>query len=131
MNCKTWGQTPSQRLNVPPLRNDWAAWQFDATVLYVGLTIENAMHERESVGDPKKYETRAKYTLSQLLDDDFRLPRPHTRTAKGKQVGQQVKMLFGMVGQRQEMRKKGKGKANTPSGASPLMQKWLERKRLA
>jgi hypothetical protein len=40
-------------------------------VLYVGVVLENASQEREKVGD----EWQAKYTLSQLLEPKFRLPR--------------------------------------------------------
>lgn len=40
-------------------------------MLYVGLTVENALHERQKVGD----EYQPKYSLGQLLEPDFRLPR--------------------------------------------------------
>lgn len=85
-------------MRVPPLENDWAAYQFDNSVLSCGLTIENALHEREPVGDPKKHETRPKYTLLQLLDPDFRLPAPATeRTANV--FDDFVQQLMGRAGQ--------------------------------
>ena len=55
--------------------NDLAAYQFDNAILFGGLVIENALQERKPVGDPAKHETEPKYTLTQLLDPDFRLPR--------------------------------------------------------
>lgn len=58
--------------------------------MYVGLTIENALQEREKMGD----EFPAKYTLSQLLDSDFRLPLPPGPKEKRKQTGQRLKGLF-------------------------------------
>lgn len=75
MNCKTWGGRPSQWLQAPPLRNDLAAYQFDGAVMYVGLTIENALQEREEYGPINARQWRAKYTLKQLLDPEFRLAR--------------------------------------------------------
>lgn len=78
MNCKTWGGRPSQWLKAPPLRNDLAAYQFDGAVMYVGLTIENALQEREEYGPMNARQWRAKYTLKQLLDPEFRLSRAGT-----------------------------------------------------
>jgi hypothetical protein len=46
-------------------------------VCLVGTTIENALQETTKTGD--KLEPR--YTLTQLLDDGFRLPRPITPDA--------------------------------------------------
>ena len=66
-----------------PLQNDWAAYQFDHAVLFTGLTIENALHEREQVGSGKHVEYRPKYTLSQLLDPRFRLPAPKGMGGRG------------------------------------------------
>lgn len=58
---------------MPPLRNDWAAWQFDGAVLWEGLTIENAANEREEYGPANARQSRAKYELSRLLEPDYRL----------------------------------------------------------
>lgn len=44
----------------------------DKAVTFFGITIDNARQERIKVGN----ESQAKYTLYQLLDDNFRLPRP-------------------------------------------------------
>lgn len=80
---------------MPPLRNDWAAYQFDQCVLFAGLTIENALREREKVGDQKNHEWRAKYTLEQLLDPEFRLPSPQTLRDERRNAGQMLRMLAG------------------------------------
>lgn len=73
---KTLGGRPSQHLAVPPLCNDWAAYQFDNAVLYCGTVVENALQEQTKIELGKHVEYRQKYTLAQLLDPDFRLPRP-------------------------------------------------------
>lgn len=51
----------------------WAAYQLDDAVVVAGIAIENAIGEREevTVGDRKEY--KPKYTLGQILDNDFRL----------------------------------------------------------
>lgn len=49
----------------------WAAYQFDSAVIYLGQTLENAAQELVKIGD----EMKPRYTLTQLLDPTFRLPR--------------------------------------------------------
>lgn len=61
-------------MKVPPLKNDWAAYQFDGAVLYVGTVIENALHERDEFGPQNARQSRPKYTIEQLLNPEFRLP---------------------------------------------------------
>lgn len=46
----------------------------DAAVTLVGTVLENAANEMEKVGSDDKPEWKPKYTMSQLLSDDFRLP---------------------------------------------------------
>lgn len=58
------------------ITNSWAAYQFDNAVVYLGITIENALQERVETGTGKHKEYREKYTLPQLLHENFRLPRP-------------------------------------------------------
>lgn len=97
LKCKTLSQLPSEVMRVPPLRNDWAAYQFDNAVLFAGLTIENALAEREKIGDAKNYEYRAKYTLSQLLDPTLLLPAPAVES-HGEQNG--LAALLALAGKR-------------------------------
>lgn len=69
--CKTLGQRPSDELDVT---NNWAAYQLNSAVVWLGITIENATAERINIGTDEKPEWRDKYTLVQLLEPDFRLP---------------------------------------------------------
>lgn len=101
---------------VPGLVDELACYQFDNAVLWFCTTVENALNETEKVGVGDKATERAKYTLDQLLDDNFRLPRPVTAKVKRGKVGEQVKALFGTPRKRKESPK-----------VSPLMHKWLER----
>lgn len=71
-SLKTYHRRPSTDLEVT---DTIAAWCVDGTVLWFGITVENALAERVPVLG-KKYETQPRYTLAQLLDDGFTLPRP-------------------------------------------------------
>lgn len=84
-----------------PEWNDWAAYQFDQAVLFVGLTIENALHERVPMGG-KSYETRPKYSLPQILSAGFRLPPPATARngATFEDFVEELKALTAMPGSR-------------------------------
>lgn len=55
-------------------------------MLWFGITIENALGEREKVTVGKDTEYRPLYTLSQLLDPAFRLPRPQPEPRKATQT---------------------------------------------
>jgi hypothetical protein len=99
LDCKTWGGRPSQKFNWPCFANRLTAWKFDQAVLYVGLTIENALQEREPDGDPKEHKTRPKYKLAQLLDPDFKLPRPKDDDAAHGPDGQRLGPLESFVEQ--------------------------------
>lgn len=83
LNCKTWGGRPSQNLAWPCFANRLTAWKFDNAVLFVGLTIENALLERDKVGGKDNYETEARYTLAQILEPAFRLRRPASEQSSG------------------------------------------------
>lgn len=52
--------------------NPLAAWMLDSAVTWFGITIENALQERVKVGT----ESRPRYSLTQLLDKNFFLPKP-------------------------------------------------------
>ena len=54
----------------------WVALQLDNAVALVGITIENASQELTNVGTKDKPDWKPKYSMAQLLDDDFRLPAP-------------------------------------------------------
>ena len=61
---------PSQLLKV---RDEWAAYQFDSAVIWLGMTIEGLVNEMENIGDDDKPHYEPKYKLSDLLDPDYRV----------------------------------------------------------
>lgn len=73
------------------------AYQVDACVTTFGITIENALLERNETGVGQHRRSEPKYTLTQLLDPAFRLPRPMTEKQKAKQG---IQGLLAMAGQR-------------------------------
>lgn len=71
-------QTVRQRpSDIVGISDRWAAYQFDSAVCLVGTTIENALQETTKAGD----KLVPRYTLAQLLNTEFRLPRPVTPDA--------------------------------------------------
>lgn len=73
LNLKTYHRRASDDLEVT---DSIAAWCVDGAVMWYGITIENALQERVNEGTQKQPRYEPRYTLSQLLDSDFRLPRP-------------------------------------------------------
>lgn len=71
--AKTYSRLPSTLLK---LNDEWVAYQLDSAVTLFGTVIENALQERQNVGNDKSPAWEQKYTLLQLLADDFRLPAP-------------------------------------------------------
>lgn len=65
----------------------------DNAVTFFGITIENALQERVNNGSEKEPHWEKKYALAQVLEDDFRLPRPVSEAQKRKQVGASVKAM--------------------------------------
>lgn len=81
------GNRPSEIIG---LADPWYAYQFDNAVVLVGSAIENASQEMTKIGSDENAEWRLKYTMTQLLDPDFRLPvsndeRPIEADIKGVQ----------------------------------------------
>jgi len=75
------GQRPSDLLLID---DPWAAYQFDSAVVFLGNTVEAAAQETEWVGPKQDRRLEPKYTMSQLLDPDFRLPSPqHDKQGDG------------------------------------------------
>lgn len=71
--AKTTNSRPSDLVCI---EDRWAAYQFDSAVTFVGLTIESALHETREVGVGQSKRVEPKYTIAQLLEPEFRLPRP-------------------------------------------------------
>ena len=59
------------------------ALQFDNAVTFLGNSIEGALHETKTVGRGTSERHVAKYTLTQLLDQNFRLPVSKSKTTGG------------------------------------------------
>ena len=74
----------------------WAALQFDNAIVFVGTIIENAAQEMEKVGSGDSVKWKRTYEMEQLLDDDFRLPRPPTRQEKEREAGRAFMGLPGV-----------------------------------
>lgn len=67
LNCR-----PSRLLEV---EDSLAAYCFDSAVVTLGTIIENALLERDEVGEGSGKSSVPRYTLEQLLDPAFVLPR--------------------------------------------------------
>lgn len=68
--------TSSRPSDIACIEDRWAAYQFDSAVTFVGVVIENALHETREVGVGQHKRQEPKYTIAQLLDPEFHLPRP-------------------------------------------------------
>lgn len=68
------GTTPSQ---IVKEKDEFIAYQIDRAVITFGIIIDNALNETIEVEDGRSVE---KYTLNQLLDESFKLPRPEYDT---------------------------------------------------
>ncbi len=90
--AKSYSRLPSEILR---LGDEWMAYQFDNAATLFGSTVENALMERQNTGTEKRPKWEAKYSLAQLLDDDFRLPAP-PRAEKPKSGIEALKALVGV-----------------------------------
>ena len=63
--------THSRPSRLVGIRDRWAAYMFDAAVVFFGNAIENAAQEQINVGGEEKPRYVAKYTLVQLLTPGF------------------------------------------------------------
>jgi hypothetical protein len=57
-------------------RDPLAAWMLDNAVTAFGTIVENALQEEDEIEAYGKTIRNKRYTLSNLLDPEFRLPRP-------------------------------------------------------
>jgi hypothetical protein len=80
----TFHLLPSQVLR----ENDpLAAWSLDNLVLTFGTIVENALLERDEIGSGQHKQSVSRYTLTQLLDPAFTLPRPVSETDELESYG--------------------------------------------
>ena len=87
MHCR-----PSRLLGI---RNKLAAYCLDGAVVTLGTVIENALLERVESGEGATFTSAPKYTLEQLLDPAFTLPRPPSKRMQRQQVGAQLRAMLG------------------------------------
>lgn len=74
--CAKWNQAPSERLRIGERHGDWVAYQFDKAVAYCVDIVEWATSERVNRGSDKEPDWQAKYKLSDILKQEFRLEPP-------------------------------------------------------
>jgi hypothetical protein len=67
------GQRPSLLVNLTD--DPWTAYQLDTAVATLGQVIEGALQEMHNVGSEKEPRWEPRYSLSQLLEPAFRLPK--------------------------------------------------------
>lgn len=60
----------------------------DNLVLTFGTIVENALLERDEIGSGASKQYHNRYTLAQLLDPAFKLPRPQSEDEKMQEWGQ-------------------------------------------
>lgn len=99
------------RFHRPPselvgIEDEWAAYQFDNAVNFFGVTVENALQERDEIGMGTDVKYRERYTLAQLLEPNFRLPRPAAgkpgrggSPAHSAQAGSGLATILSLAGQ--------------------------------
>lgn len=68
------GQRPSELVFE---EDEFLAYQIDRAVIVFGITIDNALQEKLETEDDKSID---RYTLEQLLDNSFLLPREEEDT---------------------------------------------------
>ena len=99
----------SRPSDIVGIEDRWAAYQLDSAVTFVGNTIENASQEREKVGEGKDARYVPKYYMDQLLDPNFKLPRPETKEDRERAS---ISMLKRLAGNKQSGVKVFKAKDN-------------------
>lgn len=88
-NAKRLNSRPSELIE--DIDDTLARYCLDATVVMFGTIVENALADREKVGD----EWQNKHTLPQLLDPKYHLPRPKSQAQARQNVGNELRTLAG------------------------------------
>ena len=76
-------------------QDPWIAYQLDHAVNFLGLTVENAAQEMHKVGIGKDTSYEPVYRMDQLLDPEFRLPRPPTEKERQRAAIDSLKAFAG------------------------------------
>lgn len=78
---------PSEIIDPEQRLDSLTRYLADNAVTFFGVTIENSLAERVNNGSEKEPKWEDKYTLAQLLDPAFRLPRPLSAKEKRQRSG--------------------------------------------
>lgn len=78
-----------------------AAYCFDEAITTCGIVVDNAVAERTKVIVNGKTEYRPKYTIEQVLDEHFYLPRPlpRSKTKAAPAQNNAFALLLSLAGQ--------------------------------
>lgn len=76
LSLTKYQRRPSDDLAFTEWGDSITAYCVDKTVLWFGITVENLLSETVEVGQGRDKRRERKYTLEQLLDRDFKVPRP-------------------------------------------------------
>lgn len=97
LNLKTYHRRASDDLEID---DSIAAWCVDGCVMWFGMTMENALAETIEVGAGRDKRREAKYTIEQLLEPTFTLPKPQRQiTQKPQQAPSGFAALLAMAKQ--------------------------------
>jgi hypothetical protein len=88
--------THSRPSDLVEIEDRWTAYQFDSAVTFLGTVIENAAQEQENHGTEKKPDWGPKHQMDELLDPEFRLPRPPTKKERERHHFQAFASQFGI-----------------------------------
>lgn len=105
MKATKYSKLPSEIIDPEQRLDSLTRYLADNAVTFFGLTIENALAERVNKGSEKEPKWEDKYTLAQLLDPAFRLPRPPTAKQQRQQSGLKAMVMANpsMVGRWKEV----------------------------
>lgn len=82
------------------ITNPLLAFLFDNAITACGVTIENALAERVNKGTSKEPRYEATYTLAELLDPIFYLPRPQPEPRKVRPIANNgLAQILALAGQ--------------------------------
>lgn len=93
--AKILKKRPSKITNIKKTYGKWWAYQFDASVTFLGGVLENALYEEINVGSEKEPRMEKKYELKDIIRQDFRFPRPPTEKEKQKKAINYYKNFMG------------------------------------
>lgn len=83
---RTSQETHSRPSDLVCVEDRLAAYLLDSAVVTFGTLLENALAERVNMGSERNPRWEAKYTLAELLDQSFHLPRSN-KPGKAKPAG--------------------------------------------